>query len=81
MSLFKKIVGIFFVSVILTSCAGFPAHRGGYVELKDGKKFDLDEGQVTVYNNEFITVHQKSCLIRVEKYDLKTIHLEYVENK
>jgi hypothetical protein len=66
----KKIIII--LIIFLNSCSIIPHHKSGYVITKDGRKYEIKEGNIFINQCE---IHFDT--ITIYKKDIKEIHLEY----
>lgn len=66
----KKII---IISILfLSACSIIPHHKSGYVITKDGRKYEIKEGNVFINQSE---IHFDT--VTIYKKDIKEIYLEY----
>ena len=70
----KKIV---IVALLLSSCSTVPPYNSGYIETKDGRKFDLQKGKCGKWQDQGEYFTDKGVSIIINKKNIKTIHLNY----
>jgi len=64
---------IFFIFILfLNACAIIPHQKNGYVITRDGRKYEIKEGNTFINQSE---IHFES--VTIYKKDIKEIHLEY----
>lgn len=61
-----------FLFIFITSCSVIPHHKNGYVITKDGRKYEIREGNTFINQRE---IHFDA--VTIYKKDIKEIHLEY----